>query len=144
MIEEQMIVTAERLRDDVVNFKAALRAKYGPTSQVTSDDLRRKAAGLAEKWLVELAIDDAVKAALGDSTLADLNVHFQRVLTFSEHATVRKRYDAEINNILRGYLQRSAVDVLRMASQIGQWIDSVLNLVQTWEQSRERQKYEIR
>lgn len=104
MIDEQTILTAERLRDELTNFRAVIRKRYvSASSQVASDDLRQQAARLAEKWLVELAIDDAVAAALGQSTLADLNVHFQRLLTFGDHATTRSRYDSELRSILDNY-----------------------------------------
>jgi hypothetical protein len=35
--------------------------------------------------------------------LGDINVRFQRLLTFSEHSTKRSRYDTEINGILNGF-----------------------------------------
>ena len=104
MIDEQTILTAERLRDDLASLRTAIRKKYSSGSrQVTSVDLQTQAARLAEKWLVELAMDEAVAAALGASTIADLNVHFQRVLTFAEHATIRARYETEIRSILDDY-----------------------------------------
>jgi hypothetical protein len=103
MIKEQSILAAERLRDDLTNFKATVRKRYSASSQVTSDDIRQQAADLAEIWLVELATDDAVKAAIDEAALADLSVHFQRILTFSEHATIRSRYDTELRNILQNY-----------------------------------------
>lgn len=103
MIEEQTILAAERLRDELTEFRSILRKKYRSNSQVTSVQLRHQAASLAEKWLVELGKDNEVNLALGDPVFADLNVHFQRILTFSEHATTRSRYDSELRSILTNY-----------------------------------------
>jgi hypothetical protein len=43
---------------------------------------------------------------VGEGILADLNVHFQRILTFSEHATTRSRYDDELRAILDEFVVR--------------------------------------
>jgi hypothetical protein len=104
MIDEQVILTAERLRDDLVDLRKTLRSRYPKASQqVVSDDPRRRAARLAETWLVELATNDEVGLAIGSGTVADLNVEFQRMLTLSEHATTRSRYDSAIGNVLDNY-----------------------------------------
>lgn len=104
MIDEQAILTAERLRDDLLEFRQRLRNRYPKVSrQVASQDDRKIAAQLAETWLVELATNPDTGAAIGAATLADLSVHFQRLLTFSEHATTRSRYDAELRNLLKDY-----------------------------------------
>jgi hypothetical protein len=104
MIEEQSILVAERLRDDLSDLLQQLRARYpSKTNQVASGNLRRTAARLSEIWLIEFATNTDVTLALGSTVLADLNVNFQRILTFSEHATTRSRYDVEIRSILRDY-----------------------------------------
>jgi hypothetical protein len=104
MIDEQTILAAERLRDDLGELKGLMRKRYAKASrQVSSDEIRKKAAILAETWLVELAPIDAVVAAIGDPAIADLNVHFQRILTFAEHSTTRTKYDAEFRAILDDY-----------------------------------------
>jgi hypothetical protein len=104
MIDEQSILAAERLRDDLVDFRQQLRDRYPDASrQVSAEQLQKLAAHLAETWLVELATNHAVGIAIGSATLADINVHFQRVLTFAEHATTRSRYDGEIRSILSNY-----------------------------------------
>ena len=102
-MDEHTILAAERLRDELTELRSTLRKKYKSNSQVTSDRFRQQAASLAEKWLVGLGTDDEVNLALGDPVFADLNVHFQRVLTFSEHATTRSRYDTELRHILNNY-----------------------------------------
>jgi hypothetical protein len=104
MIDEQTILTAERLRDELVDLRSAIRKKYKSAArQITSNDLQQQTARLAETWLVELAPLHAVLAAVGEAAVADLNVHFQRMLTFAEHATTRGRYDAELRSILDNY-----------------------------------------
>lgn len=104
MAEEQTILASERLRDDLLDFRRLLRARYRPaTRQVTADDHRKHAANLAERWLVEIAHDQGLAVAIGPAVLANLNVHFQRVLTFAEHATTRTRYETEFHAILDSY-----------------------------------------
>jgi len=104
MIDEQTIVAAERLRDDLADFRAQLRSKYPTKSrQVAGEHLRKTAARLAETWLTEIATDQAVSIAIGSAALADLNVHFQRILTYAEHATTRGKYEVELRGILDNY-----------------------------------------
>lgn len=104
MVDEQTILASERLRDNLAEFRRLLRARYRAANrQVTSADLRARAAQLAETWLVEIATDKEIAAAIGSATLADLNVHFQRILTFGEHATTRLKYEAELRAILDQY-----------------------------------------
>lgn len=104
MINEQTILGAERLRDDLLEFRKTLRSRYkGKTAQVSSETLRETAARLAERWLVEISADPELGPAIGASVLADMSVHFQRILTFSEHATKRGRFDAELDAVLATY-----------------------------------------
>ena len=93
-----------------------MRRKYKPNGQVSSDKLRKQAASVAEKWLVGLGTDDEVNLALGDPIFANLNVHFQRILTFSEHATTRSRYDTELRRILNDY---STTVILELWAEVG-------------------------
>ncbi len=88
MVEEQTILASERLRDDLIEFRRLIRAAYRPsTRQVTADYHRKQATRIAETWLVEIAADQGLAIAIGPGILGDLSVHFQRVLTFAEHAT---------------------------------------------------------
>lgn len=104
MVDETVILAAERLRDDLEDLRSRLRKRYiAATRQVTADDLRTAASRAAERWLVEISGDPPVVAAIGSKVAADLSVHFQRLLTFTEHATVRRRYDAELKAILKDY-----------------------------------------
>jgi hypothetical protein len=104
MLDEQTILTAERLRDDLADFRSELRNQYTSKSRPVSAERHRKtAAQLAETWLVEVATNQAVGVAIGSAALADLNVHFQRILTYAEHATQRSRYEVELRSILTNY-----------------------------------------
>lgn len=104
MISEQTILSAERLREDLDELKRGLRQRYSKkTSQVTFEALRNQAARLAEIWLVEIATDSEAAEAIGSEMTSNLSVHFQRILTFAERATVRTKYDSEIREILKGY-----------------------------------------
>jgi hypothetical protein len=104
MIDDQIILTAERLRDDLAVLKKSLREKYDSGSRpVTSEALKAAAARLAETWMVNLATRPELADAIASDYLADLNVRFQRLLTFSEHATKRDRYEGEIGAILKGF-----------------------------------------
>ncbi|MGA3167250.1 MAG: hypothetical protein ABSF14_14175 [Terriglobia bacterium] len=104
MIDPQSIVSVERLRDDLGILKTSLRRKYSDASrQVISEDIKRSAALLAETWLADLSQRPEVTAAVSAGFLGDLSVHFQRLLSFSEHASKRSRYDQEIVAILKRF-----------------------------------------
>jgi hypothetical protein len=119
MIDDQFILTAERLRDDLAEFKKSLRKKYrAATRQVVAEDLKSQGARLAETWLVELVNRREIAASIGSDALADFNVRFQRLLTFSEHATKRARYDSEIAAILKRFTL-DAIIPLKQSQQTG-------------------------
>jgi hypothetical protein len=104
MIDDQTVLTVERLRDDLVELRKALRQRYhNPSRQVTADDLRARATRCAEAWMVDLGGRQDIRARISSDYLADLNVHFQRLLTYAEHASQRKRYAATIGAILRRF-----------------------------------------
>lgn len=104
MVDEQTILASERLRDDLLEFRKSLRHRYAAaTRQVTAEDIQKAAIRLAERWLVELATDADVSEAIGSAVLADLSVHFQRLLTLAEHATKRSKYESEIRAIAEHY-----------------------------------------
>jgi hypothetical protein len=109
-LDEQLILAAERLRDDLTQLRTDLRSRYKQkTSQVVARQIKEQATALAEIWLTELAPREEVTAAVDSDYVADLTVHFQRLLTCAEHATVRSRYDIEINAILKEYSVRVVV-----------------------------------
>jgi hypothetical protein len=104
MVDQQFVVTAERLRDDLVELKSALRGRYKASSrQVVSPDLRASATRLAETWMVGIAPRPDVQGIVSAEVLGNLNIAFQRLLTFAEHATKRSRYDGEISTILNTF-----------------------------------------
>ncbi|SRR5713101_5771580 len=104
MIDDLLIVTIERLRDDLAQLKELLRDRYlNPDRQVTAEDIKSEAARLAETWMVEVAQRLEIVDNIPSTYRADLNVHFQRLLTFSEHSSKRSRYQAEINAILKNF-----------------------------------------
>ena len=104
MIDDELVLRVERLRDTIEVFKGELRKSYRKKdSRVGANAFKTKAAQLAERWLVEIAGRDDVRDAITDEVLADLNIEFQRVLTYTERSTLRQRYDAAINAILKDF-----------------------------------------
>jgi hypothetical protein len=104
MAGDQVVVSAERLRDELVDLRKALRSRYRePNRQVTADDLRQRAARCAETWMVDLAPRDDIRRRIASEYLAELNVQFQRILTASEHASLRRRYDSATDAILKRF-----------------------------------------
>jgi hypothetical protein len=101
MIDDDLVLRVERLRDSVEDFKGKLRKRYKKkTGQVSATVVQTEAAQLAERWLVEVAGREDVKVAITDEVLADLNVAFQRLLTYSERQNSREKYDAVLKTIL--------------------------------------------
>jgi hypothetical protein len=110
VLSESLILRIERLRDDLVAFRKELRARSPkPAAQIDAKDLRKTAARLSEVWMVEMSGSADVAEAIGADTLADLNIEFQRLLTYSDHATIRKKYDKALNAILKEFTARVLV-----------------------------------
>lgn len=131
MINEQLILSVERFRDDVRDFRSALRKKYKKAAQqVTSQDLKRVAGELAERWVVNFAESHEIYSAVSSRLRADLNIHFQRLLTFSEQASKRSRYDSEIKAILN-ILTVDVVFRLKQERGSGQVLPAVISAVGT-------------
>ena len=98
------MLRVERLRDEAEALKTELRQRIkSPSGQVTSPDLRAKATAIAERWLVEVAQRADIAAALGGTELAERSVHFQRVLTYAEGSTQRKKYESSLKAILKNF-----------------------------------------
>jgi hypothetical protein len=118
MADEQLIVTSKRLGADLRDLRSLLHKTYrGASRQVTSTDLREKASSLAEAWISDLS-QRAEMACVSAKYLADLNVHFQRILLFTERATVRSRYDQEIGIILKDYTANLVVPLMQNATRM--------------------------
>jgi hypothetical protein len=109
-MSSDLAVEAERLRDDLEEFRRTLHKKYrSKTAQVTSPSLTRQAASLAERGLVDLTGPTSFSGAVGDKVSADLALGFQRLLTASEKAARRKTYDAALLQILPQFTARIVV-----------------------------------
>ena len=118
MIDDQVILGIERLRDELRSFQSNLRKRYRKgKQQVIAEHMKAAAAGLAERWMVDFAQRAEFVAAVSSDYLADLNVHFQRLLTFSEHGTKRSRYDAEIKEILSRYTTDLVIPLKQLRQQ---------------------------
>lgn len=117
MYAEDISLAAERLRDDLDDFRARLRKHYRlRTNRVHAKTYRGEAAKLAERWLVDLAADPTLKKALGADRVADLQIDFQRLLTCSERAEARSSYDKVLQSILRDYTARIVVPLKQLVA----------------------------
>ncbi len=104
MIDEQVILTIERMRDSLEDLLRNLRRRYtSPNRQVTADDLKSVAASLAETWMVNISQRKEIVEAIAPDYRANLTVHFQRLLTFSERSSIRSRYEEDLKAILSGF-----------------------------------------
>jgi hypothetical protein len=114
MADSQLIVTTKRLRTDLLDLRRALRKRYGrPLQQVVSSELRKRCTTLAESWLTDISRHRDIAECVSSKYLADLNVHFQRLLLCAERATLRRRYDEEFKAILKNYTARLVIPLLQ-------------------------------
>jgi len=119
MIDDSFVLKVERLRDSLQDLRERIRTRYRlPNSQVVSDEIRTDAAKAAESWMVEIAPRGAVATAIGEDTLADLNIEFQRLLTYSEQATLRKKYDAALKSILADFRARVIIPLKQQRDRV--------------------------
>jgi hypothetical protein len=65
--------------------------------------LNTTAKQIAEKWVTNLSLREDVIDTINPAYLEELNRHFQQLLTASEKATIRSRYEREIQSILKDY-----------------------------------------
>jgi hypothetical protein len=129
MIDEALIVSIERLRDGLTELKLALRMKYSkPQRQVVDGKLRETAAKIAENWVVNISQRQEMTEAISSDYLADLNVHFQRLLTLSEHASQRARYETEINSILRDFSLQFIIPLKQLRARSSSTVTTSLPL----------------
>lgn len=104
MIDERFILEVERLRDAVAELWSEIKARYrSDNAQVTNEGVRKSARQSAEKWLVECSSDPELASIVGEPLVADLNVHFTRILGYASAAAIRKRYKTEIHCILQHF-----------------------------------------
>ncbi len=115
MVDDYLILAVERLRDDLAELKTSLRNHYADAGrQVTNEGIKKEAARLAETWIVEISQRPEITQNVASDYRADLSVHFQRLLTFSEHSSKRSRYHAEINLILKDFTADLVIPLKRL------------------------------
>lgn len=118
MVDDYLILTLERLRDDLAELKRSLRDHYpNANRQITKDSLKKEAARLAEKWIVEISPRPEISENIPSNYRADLSVQFQRLLTFSEHSSKRSRYHTSINSILKDFTAELVIPLKRLRQQ---------------------------
>jgi hypothetical protein len=113
MVDDQSILKLERLRDDLGNLKSDIRKRYAATSQVTAADIKRQSARLAEAWLADFMGRRGLVSLIDENYAADLNVRFNRLLTFSERASQRSSYEREINAVLKEFTSKLIIPLKR-------------------------------
>jgi hypothetical protein len=114
MVDDQSILKLERLRDDLGNLKSDIRKRYAAaTSQVTAADIKRQSARLAEMWLADFMGRRGLVSLIDENYAADLNVSFNRLLTFSERASQRSSYEREINAVLKEFTSKLIIPLKR-------------------------------
>ena len=119
MVDQHLILAARRLGSDLRDFKTSLRKSYPkPAQQVSSQKLKDEAAALAESWITGLSQRPEILLNVSPEYLGDLNVHFQRILVAAEKATIRKRYDEEINAILDKYTPDLIIPLMQGNAQL--------------------------
>jgi hypothetical protein len=119
MANDQLIVSAKRLGIDLRDLKTLLRKSYPRLSQqVASAELKQRASRLAEVWLADLSQRPEMAACVSAKYLADLNVHFQRILICTERATVRRRYEEEISSVLHDYTANLVVPLMQGVGKV--------------------------
>lgn len=120
MIDDQIILKIERLRDGLDDLRKEIRARYRqPTRQVVAESVKQRAAQLAEVWMVEVISRQDLQNALDAETVADLNIQFQRLLTYSEKSVVRRKYDSALRAILTEFRARIVVPLKARRNQAG-------------------------
>jgi len=118
VVSSQLVVAVERLRDSLVDLRKNLRDRLSSsTSQVTAIDLKTAAAKISEKWLTNISIDSEFSQVIDSDDVADLNVHFQRLLTASEKSAQRSSYEVPIQAILKDFSLKIVVPLKQAQSQ---------------------------
>lgn len=110
MIDDALVLRVERLRDEVDRLRLDIRERYRAANRpVSATDLRDAAAQLGERWVVDIAPRDDVRQVLGQETIGELTIEFQRLITYSEQTSQRARYEAAIRTILKDFRIRVVV-----------------------------------
>ena len=113
-----LALAAERLRDDVEALRRKLRKAYaGKVAQVHSAKLKREAATIAERGLVDLTGSEDFREAVGDDLAANLSIEFQRLLTASGGAAKRSTYDDILTRILKDFAANIVIPLKQSESR---------------------------
>ena len=118
LYDDQSILDFERLRDSLLALRDDIRARFGePSRQVIADELKKRTAELAEAWLVDLSQRQQISEAVPSGYLGELSVEFQRLLTYSQRSTIRRKYDRAIAAILKDYTASLVIPLKQRARQ---------------------------
>jgi hypothetical protein len=117
VVDDQVILAIERLRDTLADVKTTLRKRVRGNGQVTARDLKTAIAKAAESWLADLSTRPGISEAVSAEYLADLAVRFQRLLRYTEHATQRGKYETELKEILSNITLDLVVPLKRLRRQ---------------------------
>ena len=117
-MSQDLALKAERLRDDLEVFRRRAKKRYSSkTAQVSSGVIKKEAAALAERGLVDLVGNPQFGAAVGPDTSADLSVEFQRLLSASGKSAARGTYESALSGILRDFASRVIVPLKQTATE---------------------------
>jgi hypothetical protein len=109
VIAENVIVRLERLRDEAEFFSRSLRKQYRAGSAISNKRVQAEARRMGEMWVTELSLAPGLSDAIGANVVADLSVHFQRLISLADKATCRRQYDEELKAILDDYRTRVVI-----------------------------------
>jgi len=110
VIDDALVLRVERLRDEVESLRDEIKRRYKTNERpVVATELRDLAAQLGERWVVEIGPREDVRQAVGQEVVADLGIEFQRLITYSEQASQRGRYETAIRSILKDFRTRVVV-----------------------------------
>jgi hypothetical protein len=83
---------------------------------------------MAETWMVDLGGREDIRSLVPSDYLADLNVQFQRLLTSSERASQRRRYEAAIDAILKRFTLDLVIPLKQARGQATPTTDTVISV----------------
>lgn len=119
MIDDAIVLRAERLRDDVSDLLATLKQHYGSASSlVSSAVLKETAASIGERWLVELAARQDLKTIIKGKVLAELGLECQRLISYAEGRIQRGKYDKALKTILGEFRNEVIVPMKQARNQL--------------------------
>jgi hypothetical protein len=117
-MSKDLALVAERLRDDLDAFRRKVRKQYAKKgAQISANGLRREAAALAERGLVDLASAEQFANAVGTEVTADLNIEFQRLLTASGKSATRATYEDALSGILDDFARRVVIPIKQVGAR---------------------------